>query len=142
MDSPDTSIRGQNFARQTDPPKALEYIRCNFSQASAIKGEAVRLWPKDDTPRRFAHCNLVNCEPPPGSTIDETCNTDLTETFECETVEFAPKAVTELGWRLIGHTDRKTLEPVLLKIPIKHLPAVYARPVEPQLIPVREKGGA
>ena len=137
-----TTVKDQNFARQTDPPKADEYTACNFSQESAIGKHGVRLWPKDDTPRRFVGCNLVNAVPPPDSTIDETCNTDLTEQFDCETDDLAAKAVAEKGWRLLGHTDRKTLEPALLRTPVKHLPAVYTEPVESTQIPVREKGGA
>jgi hypothetical protein len=46
--------------------------------ADATEGAAlgVRLFPGDDTPRTFIDCNLLNCEPPPGSIV-QTCNTKL-----------------------------------------------------------------
>lgn len=66
-------ITGKNFIGQIDPPKADEYRKCNFSQLVPVNNaglrRGVRLWPADDTPRIFVDCNMVNAEPPPGSTI-------------------------------------------------------------------------
>ena len=50
-----------------------EYVRCNFAQPAPIdvagRKRGVRLFPGDDTPRRFVECNLCNAEPPPGSVV-------------------------------------------------------------------------
>lgn len=55
-----------------------EYIQCNFTQSQPRDASGLmrgqRLFPGDDTPRTFRDCNLVNAEPPPGSTIIK-CNT-------------------------------------------------------------------
>ena len=62
-------------------PLDTEYRRCNFSRFTADLGPPIvgtRLFPGDDTPRTFVECNLVNCEPPPGSTLVR-CNTTLLE---------------------------------------------------------------
>lgn len=73
----------ENFHNQITPSIAAdEYRGCNFSHPSpAVNGAVVtgvRIFPDDDTPRSFRDCNLVNCEPPPGSTVDD-CNTALIE---------------------------------------------------------------
>lgn len=76
-------ISNKNFSG-IDPaalPLDAEYERCNFSRAQADLGPpivGIRLFPGDDTPRTFIQCNLVNCEPPPGSTLIR-CNTALIE---------------------------------------------------------------
>ncbi len=68
----------KNFSGQTTPKiKDTEYRNCNFSQPDCVddagKMRGVRIFPGDDTPRTFIGCNMVNCEPPLGSTqID--CN--------------------------------------------------------------------
>lgn len=65
-----------------DIPVDTEYTGCNFArQAPDSLGPpvvGVRLFPGDDTPRTFVRCNLVNCEPPPGSTLIR-CNTTIRE---------------------------------------------------------------
>ncbi len=76
-------IEGKNFARTTTPRLIdTEYRKCNFSQSQPIdvggKKRGVRLFPGDDTPRTFIGCNMVNCEPPPGSTVIH-CNTWIIE---------------------------------------------------------------
>lgn len=74
----------KNFSNM-DPatiPVDDEYIQCNFTQTvpdtSGADPKGVRLFPGDDTPRIFRNCNLVNCEVPPGSTV-ENCNTTIKE---------------------------------------------------------------
>lgn len=67
-----------NFSNQDTPPIVdTEYRNCNFSHTSAVQDgsnwKGHRLFPGDDTPRTFIHCNLINCEPPPGSTLVK-CN--------------------------------------------------------------------
>ena len=63
-------------------PVDTEYERCNFSRYQPELGPpivGVRLFPGDDTPRTFTDCNLFNCEPPPGSILNN-CNTWIVET--------------------------------------------------------------
>ena len=62
-------------------PVDLEYDSCNFAREAPIDiGGGVmrgtRLFPGDDTPRTFTDCNLLNCEPPPGSILVD-CNTHM-----------------------------------------------------------------
>lgn len=63
-------------------PLDTEYVRCNFMRRqpdmSGPQPVGVRLFPGDDTPRTFRRCNMINCEPPPGSTLIQ-CNTKLIE---------------------------------------------------------------
>lgn len=62
-----------------DTPSIIdtEYRNCNFGHSDPVQDGATwkgnRLFPGDDTPRTFLHCNLINCEPPPGSTVVD-CN--------------------------------------------------------------------
>ncbi len=76
-------ITSKNFSGQTTPKTiAKEYKECNFTQPQSVKVggkmQGVRLFPGDDTPRTFIDCNMVNCEPPPGSTLTG-CNTVVVE---------------------------------------------------------------
>ena len=78
-------IKEKNFSNM-DPaeiPVDTEYQRCNFSRfqpdTSGAEVVGVRLFPGDDTPRTFIDCNLMNCEPPPGSAL-VNCNTWIIET--------------------------------------------------------------
>ena len=79
-------ISEKNFSNM-DPaeiPVDSSYERCNFSQsqpASLGPAVGVRLFPGDDTPRTFTDCNLFNCEPPPGSILNN-CNTWIVSTGE------------------------------------------------------------
>ena len=75
----------KNFSGQSTPSIIdTEYHWCNFTQPAPIdvagKKRGVRLFPGDDTPRSFHYCNLINAEPPPGSTL-ERCNTTI-KTFD------------------------------------------------------------
>ena len=81
-----TVIEDKNFTNRPvgDIPKAGIYRRCNFSQDTCLTpgvgtAKGVRLFPDDDTPRVFENCNLMNCEPPPGSVV-QGCNTWIKET--------------------------------------------------------------
>jgi hypothetical protein len=73
-------ISRKNFV-DVDPtqiPVDTEYFQCNFMRTQPDESGAQpvghRLFPGDDTPRIFRECNLVNCEPPPNSTLIG-CNT-------------------------------------------------------------------
>lgn len=78
------TISNKNFVGidVAEIPVDNEYVRCNFTQhvpdTSGAQPVGVRLFPGDDTPRVFRDCNLVNCEPPPGSTVIN-CNTTISE---------------------------------------------------------------
>lgn len=66
--------KDKNFSNQT-VPKIIdtEYRDCNFSHSNCLTvfGKKVghRIFPDDDTPRTFIHCNMTNCEPPPNSNL-------------------------------------------------------------------------
>lgn len=87
-------INRGNFTK-VDPnelPDAIEFRNCNFWRPSPDMTGANpvghRLWPNDNTPRKFYMCNLVNCEVPPGSEI-VMCNTaiaDYTQIDRTETI--------------------------------------------------------
>ena len=69
------------MARRRITPVALTHYGVNFSKPAPVDdGQGakvgVRLFPDDNRPRRFVECNLVNCEPPPGSEVVR-CNTTL-----------------------------------------------------------------
>ena len=77
-------IKEKNFTATPldEIPVADEYRRCNFARTQpASLGPAIghRILPGDDTPRVFTDCNLMNCEPPPGSILNG-CNTWIVET--------------------------------------------------------------
>jgi hypothetical protein len=78
------TITNQNFVgiAIADIPVDLEYVRCNFSQPQPVNNGGLRrgqrLFVGDDTPRTFTNCNMVNCEPPPGSTLN-SCQTHMIE---------------------------------------------------------------
>ena len=73
----------KNFSGKTTPSIIdTTYIECNFTNFAPIGDTTktgVRLFPGDDTSRTFIRCNLVNCETPPGSTLNK-CNTTIRET--------------------------------------------------------------
>lgn len=67
-------ISGKNFSNQIVPFEIdTEYKDCNFSHSNCLTvfGQKVghRIFPDDDTPRTFIDCNMINCEPPPGSNL-------------------------------------------------------------------------
>ena len=69
----------KNFNGQVTPSIIdTHYEECTFIQPDCIDDagvkKSVRIFPGDNAPRHFKGCNLVNCELPPGSTI-ENCNT-------------------------------------------------------------------
>ena len=74
--------KNKNFSGQETPSIVdTEYESCNFSQPAPVDSGGgvmvgVRLFPGDDTPRSFSGCNMVNCEPPPGSIVIG-CNTTI-----------------------------------------------------------------
>lgn len=73
----------KNFRGQATPSIIdTEYRNCNFSTMNCLtiggKKVGMRLFPGDDTSRTFISCNLVNCEPPPGSVLIG-CNTAIKE---------------------------------------------------------------
>jgi hypothetical protein len=78
------TISNKNFSRLdvADIPVDSEYVDCNFTRLqpdmSGAQPVGVRLFPGDDTPRTFIRCNLINCEPPPGSSVIN-CNTTISE---------------------------------------------------------------
>lgn len=76
-------IDGKGYRDQTTPVDIdIEYQNCIFSQSQPAelngKKVGVRIFPNDETPRTFTRCNLVNCEPPHGSTLIK-CNTSIIE---------------------------------------------------------------
>ncbi len=81
------SCKGQNFSgTRTPPPEHMKetYVGCNFSQPAAItdpdsgKKVGVPIFPGSrETPREFFGCNLMNCDVPPDSIVDN-CNTAIT----------------------------------------------------------------
>ena len=75
--------KNKNFRGQATPSLLdTEYESCNFSTLNCLtvggKKVGMRLFPGDDTPRTFTKCNMMNCEPPPGSTLVK-CNTAIRE---------------------------------------------------------------
>jgi len=79
-------ITKKNFSGLQGPPGIPlddTYEFCNFSQPQSIdvggNQRGVRLFPGDDTPRTFINCNLMNAEPPPGSTVT-SCMTTMVKT--------------------------------------------------------------
>ena len=94
-------VKLKNFSGLTTPPPPYdtetEFEQCNFTQpapdTSGANPVGVRLWPGNDTARTFFRCNLLNCEPPPGSTVTK-CLTAMKsfgllgtlETVEIDTV--------------------------------------------------------
>ena len=77
------TIKDGNFRNQATPSKiGLVYESCAFAHDLPVDDDGLmignRLFPGDDTPRTFINCNLVNCEPPPGSTLITT-NTTIVE---------------------------------------------------------------
>ena len=109
-------ISEKNFSNM-DPaliPVDTEYERCNFSRFQPELGPpvvGVRLFPGDDTPRTFIDCNLMNCEPPPGSTLIK-CNTAIVTTGE------------------LGPTDELVVDGVVVHTTQYHDRTVHARYVD------------
>ena len=110
----------KNFTGQ-QTPKIIdgEYRNCNFSQPAPIevvgKKVGVRIFPGDDTPRIFFECNLVNCQPPPGSTLTN-CNTTLRESVvevgtEDVTIDGRAVTIKRFADRIHGRTNPATLKP-------------------------------
>ena len=84
---------GKNFSGQATPSIIdTEYRHCNFAQQAPVnvagKMRGVRLFPGDDTPRTFIKCNMMNCEPPPGSTVDDclTCIKEVGKVTSTDTI--------------------------------------------------------
>ena len=98
---------GGNFTEGQPAPLVDEYRNANFSYQNCIEvdGEKAgnRIFPGDDTPRTFVECNLVNCEVPPGSTV-ERCNCAIKETSEVVTQEVVAEAYFEEGEPIFAGT--------------------------------------
>ena len=116
------AVVNKNFSKVTTPlppfDTETEFIGCNFSKrvpdTSGVNPIGVRLWPGDDTPRIFTKCNLMNCEPPPGSTIvgGNTCvkEFDVAGTVQVITVDgIEVDSYTNTFERIHGHLDPATL---------------------------------
>ena len=112
-------IKNRNFSGQTTPSIISErYESCNFSQPAPdeVGGlkVGVRLFPGDDTPRRFEECNLVNALPPPGSIL-VGCNTTIRESAvivssDTVTIDGQSLTVNNYADKIYGRTNPTTLE--------------------------------
>ena len=96
----------ENFSGQTTPHIIdTVYRNCNFSQPQPVDvgglKQGVRLFPGNNTLRTFIECNLVNCEPPPGSVLVQ-CNTTVRELGTAD-------AEGDVYATLYGHIDNATL---------------------------------
>ena len=70
--------KGKNFSGQVTPSIIDDvYENCNFAQPAPVDTAGVMtgvvLFPGDNTSRTFTDCQMMNCEPPPGSTITRKC---------------------------------------------------------------------
>jgi hypothetical protein len=78
------TISKKNFSNFTPGtiPEDTEYVQCNFSQRVPVAGvnpTGVEIFPGYSGPTiTFRNCNLVNCQPPPGSIVIES-NTSISE---------------------------------------------------------------
>jgi hypothetical protein len=107
------TIFQKNFSNWdvTTIPVDTEYEQCNFSQRVPVAGAqptGVRLFPGDDTPRIFRNCNLINCEPPPGSTLVD-CNTSISE------------------YDVFSHADEIAVDSVVVSSEDKHNQVIHGR---------------
>ena len=72
-----------NFGNGLAPPEDTEYHNCNFAfdqpDMTGPNPVGQRLFPGDDTPRTFVNCNMINAEPPPGSTVTGGGNTRIVQ---------------------------------------------------------------
>jgi hypothetical protein len=124
------SIVEKNFSN-IDPaliPDEQEFVRCNFSRkqpdTSGPEAVGVRLFPGNDAPRIFIDCNLMNCEPPPGSILVR-CNTWIVTTGElAHTEELTIDGVVEHS---IQYHDRT--------VHAKYVDGNYDRTGYPQTMP-------
>ncbi len=75
-------MQSKNFRNGKAPPlqKVYDGFAFCFDTCLMIDGVAMphRIFPKDDTPRTFINCNLVNAIPPVGSRLRD-CNTSIIE---------------------------------------------------------------
>lgn len=95
-------IQRANYTGNPNPDVGgeTEFFNCNFGQpAPVLEGSlrrGVRLFPGDDTPRTFTDCALVNCEPPPGSTVvgGNTCIKEYYLETDTETITVDGEVLT------------------------------------------------
>ena len=96
-------VRNKNFhGRLTPQPGFIveTYVHCNFSHPEAIidpdtgNRTGVPIFPDTrDIPRQFIRCNLVNCDVPPGSLVED-CNTAVVgEELDIEIITVKGKPV-------------------------------------------------
>ena len=94
----------ENFSSQQTPSIIdTEYRNCNFSQPNCIDMKGVRLFPNNDAPRTFIDCNMVNCEPPPGSN-QIGCNNAIIKRNVADS-----ESVLEIDGFAIGGTQLKDI---------------------------------
>ena len=123
------TVEYDNFTNEPTPSDIdTEYRFCNFTQKVPLdvggKKRSVRLFPGDDTPRTFFHCNLTNAEPPPGSTLT-SCNTTVAAwrvptTADTITVDGESVALQHHATFIYGRFDPDTWSYVDLPIPEEH----------------------
>jgi len=110
----------KNYREGKAPPLLAEYVEYAFAYKRPLidgggKRVGHRIIPADDTPRIFRDCNLVNCIPPPGSTLIH-CNTTIVE------IEEKPRPI-EVGDAhedvIYGRTNPDTLKPEYRTVPLK-----------------------
>lgn len=121
-------IIGKNYRDQLTPSDIdAEYKDCVFVQSQPIEVNGlmvgVRIFPNDDTPRTFTNCNMVNCEPPPNSTIVK-CNTTIVVrgvTVVTDTIELEGETleVTKLCDYIHGRYDAENGEYVYKDTPLE-----------------------
>lgn len=105
-------VKNKNFSNVdiNSLPNDFEFENCNFSRfqpdLSGAQARGVRLWPGDDRPRIFRNCNLQNCEPPPGSTLD-SCFTPIMETNVPDSIveELVINGVVEHTTKFVKHVQ-------------------------------------
>lgn len=125
------SVELQSTFSVTDLPVLSDqtYQRCNFSQESpADDGQGgftgVRLFPGDDTPKTFTRCNLMNCMPPPGSTLTK-CLTVIKESdvlISSEDIVIDGQTIGQIeerGSRAHGKVNEQTLEVDMFPQPLE-----------------------
>lgn len=81
------SMRRKNYSGKRSPPvgeRVETYVECNFAQPAAItdpdsgKKVGVPIFPGSrNVPREFIKCNMMNCDVPPNSVVED-CNTAIT----------------------------------------------------------------
>lgn len=116
----------KNFSEGQLPYLLDEYDGFTFRYHNPIDDAGTmrphRLFPGDDTPRTFIDCNMVNCLPPPGSTVIR-CNLKIISHDHAlppaDTVTIGATVITRPAFenRLYGRVDPETLTVQYLPTP-------------------------